>query len=367
MLPGPPTSEQDNSMGSSERAAPDSATAEVIERPRYCIEGAFVPRHFTTGRGVAMHRIFILAAMPLAGCIPSLPENVDVPLDRARSVEWQAGDATYFLEQDLPEGGWLEVGRDGDLGPVGGYLFEPPDARPALVVVLPGASSFATGGMLAKARDYHQFWLAHLHEAGLPTWTLAVRECGTPYGDGDLEDVLDALDWLEREGKSLLGVERVYLLGYSSGAIAVLLANLERDVDAMVVISALTQPDQLERFWGFYRFIASLYPNNAGLCQFADTLEAYGPPGSSRWAALDVVGRVRELRSPTLVIHGEDDLVYSPENARLLQVAYERELDGGARLPPVEFFYVPNQGHIDIFNHPPVEQRVVDYLLEFED
>lgn len=323
-------------------------------------------RHFNAGRGVAMRGLIIVAAMPLVGCVPPLPENVDIPLDRARSVEWQAGDATYFLEQDLLEGGWLEIGRDGDVGPIGGYLFEPPEARPALVVVLPGASSFAEGGMLAKARDYHQLWLTHLHEAGLQTWTLAVRECGTAYGDGDLEDVLDALDWLEREGKSVLGVERVYVLGYSSGAIAVLLANLEREVDAMVVISALTQPDQLERFWGFYRFVAALYPNNAGLCQFGDTLEAYGPPGSTGWAALDVVGRVGALRSPTLVIHGEDDFVYLPENARLLQAAYDRELGGGALLPPVEFFYVPDQGHIDIFNHPAVEQRVVDYLLGFE-
>jgi hypothetical protein len=52
-------------------------------------------------------------------------------------------------------------------------------------------------------------------------------------------------------------------------------------------------------------FIADVFPWNTGLCQLGATLDAYGPPGAAGWDRLDGVGRVRELRSPMLVLRGE--------------------------------------------------------------
>lgn len=298
-------------------------------------------------------------------CSAILPENVDAPQDVPRTLLREADDARFNAEDGLTDGVWLEVPRAAEPGYVGGYLSQNDAPGKALALVLPGASTYYPGGMVAKVRDYHADFSAKLRQAGLQTWTLAVRECGTPYGGGDLADVLTALDWLADGGMAVLGVERVYLVGYSSGATLAVLANEQRAVHAVVVIDGLTGPTQFEQRWGLYRLIADLFPRNTGLCQLDATLDAYGPPGAPAWDTLDAVGRVAELRSPMLVIHGERDIVFLVENARALQRAYDALAAQGAQVLPAEFIYLPTGDHFNAIERDDVAAAVLGFLARY--
>jgi alpha/beta superfamily hydrolase len=198
------------------------------------------------------------------------------------------------------------------------------------------------------------------------TWSLAMRECGTAYGQGDLVDAAEAIDWLNRSGKTILGVNRIYVAGYSRGASVATLLNRERRVTAVVSIGGLAEPNQLEQNWFLYRLAGSLYPRNTGLCQLFSTLDFYGPPGAAAWEALDTVANVSELISPMLLIHGTNDQIYSVDNTRDLQAAYEAALAGGAMLPEVQFRYVDGADHFTVTDLPEVTDWILDFLNQFE-
>jgi pimeloyl-ACP methyl ester carboxylesterase len=293
------------------------------------------------------------------GCLPPLPVNAGA---------WPNLTSTppeYFNSPlaDAADAVWFEVPRAGEPGFAGGYLSSEPAAD--LVLVLTGASTYYWGGPPEKARDYHEGFSAKLRAAGFRTWTLAPRECGTPWGGGDLADVLSVLDWLDAGGREQLGARRVLIVGYSNGGTLACLASVERRVDAVVAVSGLTSGGQLERHYAFYQAIAALYPSNVGLCQLGVTLQAYGPPGAAGWRALDVVGRVAELRSPMLVIHGEQDFVFYTDNARALEQAYAAALGDGVVVPECRFLYVPGLGHFDVLEHPEVLPRILAFLERY--
>lgn len=305
------------------------------------------------------------ALLACHACTAILPENVDAPQEVTRTLVREVDGARFAAEEGVRDGTWLEVPRRGEPGHVGGYLSQAAGGGEALLVVLPGASTYYPGAMVAKARDYHGNYSAMLRRTGLRTWTLAVRECGTPYGREDLADVLTALDWLADGGAHILEVERVCLLGYSSGATLAVLANERRTVQAVVAIDGLTEPRQFEQYWGLYRVIADLFPRNTGLCQLGATLDAYGAPGAPAWDRLDAVRHVADLRSPMLVLHGERDFVFLVDNARALEAAYHWVVSQGARLPEVEFTYLPTGDHFNPIERGDVLDRVLMFLERY--
>ncbi len=306
------------------------------------------------------------------------------------------GRAALFVEEGLGAGVWLEVAAapgdeaDGENQPVGGY-FQPShdniqrgnridqlgavqhgDATVqqgdhhggTLLVILPGASTFYPRGMVEKARDYHLNYLKPYHDAGYATWTLALPECGSPYATADLAATRTALAWLLLSGgREALGIDRVHLIGASAGGVVALRAALEYDVNSVVDVSGLTQPDQLIERRILYRVIASLFPNNTGLCQFADTLREYGPPDGPGWGNLDVVGRVADLRCPLLAIHSMDDIIYEFSNLEALQTAIEALPPDGR---PRAEFYARRGGHVDAFFDEDVTQRILQFLESIE-
>lgn len=277
-----------------------------------------------------------------------------------RSQTRELSGAAVLEEAGLVDGTWLEVRRVREPGLVGGYWHEASGGRPALIVCLPGASSFYDDGMVAKARDYHQNLLTDYRDAGFSTWTLALRECGTPYAGGDLDDLREALDWLQGGGAAELGVRRVYVLGYSSGGILASLAAMEYDLAGAVTVAGLSSGATLERIYPLVHLIAVLYPDNAAMCQLGATLDAYGRPGSPGWLALDVVGRVRDVRSPLLIVHGRNDRVFPQVNALALQATVEA-IPPDER-PPVEFFVAPTATHYNVFYQPDVVARILAFL-----
>lgn len=333
----------------------------------------------------------VVVVATLTGCLPNLPENVSEKPDAARSLLRSVDRARFFEESELRDGAWLEVQHRDGSGSVGGYfgegasapadragpggdggedrpaatgprLIEPPEAGRGLALVLPGASTFYQRGMIAKARDYHGDFAAELRRDGLHTWTLALPECGTPYGGADLRDALEAIDWLRGAGGPVLGVERVFVVGASAGATIATLANMEVSVDAVVAVSPLARPELLEEHWLFGQLVAALYRDNTGLCQFGTTLVAYGPPGSAGWRRLDLSARVTEITSPMLVVHGMRDVIHPFRDVRDLRSAYDAAVRDGAPLPPIEFAFIPDADHIGILDRDEVRLTIREYL-----
>ncbi|MCZ6766274.1 MAG: alpha/beta fold hydrolase [bacterium] len=297
-----------------------------------------------------------------AGCVIPINVEVDSPL---RTITEEKLGARFSVEEGLEDAIWLEIERVDEPGYVGGYL-STNDHRGALIILLAGASTFSPGGPEENARDFHLELGTVMRERDYRTWSLALRECGTAYGQGDLRDAEEALDWLERNGKTLLGVQRVYVIGYSSGATVATLLNRTRDVDALVSIAGLTEPDQLEANWALYSLLRSLFPLNEGLCQPGSTLDFYGSPGSPLWDELDTVNRVEELRNPELLVHGTQDVIFFVENTIHLQERFEERVAAGAHLAPLEFMILPGANHFGPPFRTDVHDRIFQFLGSFE-
>jgi hypothetical protein len=325
----------------------------------------------------ALH-VAIGALLVSAGCGPFVPNNVGASADRPRTVVEKRDGATLAVEEGFDHALWLEFDRVREPGRSGGYLSHPAGRRAALVIVLPGASTYQYDGPLGIATYAHQQLAAPLRAEGYTTWSLVRRECSSAYGQEDLADVLEALDWLERDGRAWLGVERVYIYGYSTGGTLATLANRQRDFTAAVSIGGLTEPDGLIARRDLYELISRQSPENTGFCHMLTTLREYGPAGSPGWDALDTVEHLDELRNPELFVQGGQDFIYSPDNLLDLRARYEAALAAaadpegdadpaaGAEPPRLEFLYVPNLNHFDPPRNARVRERVAEFLSRFE-
>ena len=305
-------------------------------------------------------------ACALVGCVPAPQENTATPEPTRELIETKAG-ASVYRETGVEDAVWLEVDRSAESGgPVGGYLTEPENGRSAFVLLLQGANPGGMEKRLPHTLDTHRMLGGAFVEAGFTTWTPYIPECGIPYGQGDLQDTLAAMGWLDGGGAASYGAERVYVVGYSKGATLATLANLERSAAAYVSLNGLTQPNQLEENYAFYQTIVTTLQLNEGFCQMKSTLDAYGPPGSEAWNVLDAVSKIGQLHSPELFVHDLGDYVYSEDNTIAMQQRYEAGVAAGESIVPLEFLLLENVNHFDARTNPDIHQHVVDYLMQFE-
>jgi len=326
------------------------------------------PRSAGRRAGAVRARAAALVGLALltAGCITNLvADNLDSVVEiNGTTVRATAGAIEQTLP-DVPNTLWLLIDRPESGRTVGAFLS--PEPAPGLVVLLCGASTLDPKGRVEAVRRFDRSYGTDLRAAGFRTLSPVLSECHTPYGGEDLADARAVVDWLAAGGAEFLGAERVYVVGYSTGATVVNLLNAERRVTAMVSLAGLSEPDQLEFFQPLYRLLTLMFPDNTGFCQLATTLDVYGPPGRAPWSALDAVDRVAEFRNPTLFVHGTSDFVYVVDNTRHLEAQYAALLRAGrADLPPLEFVYVPGGSHFDPAYGAGERQRVIAYLKRFE-
>jgi pimeloyl-ACP methyl ester carboxylesterase len=69
-------------------------------------------------------------------------------------------------------------------------------------------------------------------------------------------------------------------------------------------------------------------------------------------AGHNTVGRLHEIAAPTLVVHGEDDVVIPPSNGRLLAQA----------IPGAELKVWPDAGHLFMTDEPRADQHIAGFL-----
>lgn len=324
------------------------------------------------GRAAKVRAVALLVPSTLllagAGCGEMLVDNTHAPLTPpANRHAVQASEhATLERIDGATDANWLTIRRADGGGEVGGFLSREPH-KGGLVVLLAGASTFDPLGRYAATHDFFQDFGIDLRRAGFLIYAPVLAECGTPYGGEDLAQTEAILDWLDAEGQAFLGAQRTYVVGYSTGGTLVNLLNPRRRVTAMVAMCGLAEPVQFEAFNGLYRWLAARFPRNAGFCQLASTLDAYGPPGSVDWYRLDAVAQVGRFQSPTLYVHGDADWVYFTTNTRRIQTRY-RELKqlGRSELPRLEFVYVRSGDHFSAGYDRATRPKIVKYLRSFE-
>ncbi|MEA2303452.1 MAG: hypothetical protein QOH43_732 [Solirubrobacteraceae bacterium] len=84
-----------------------------------------------------------------------------------------------------------------------------------------------------------------------------------------------------------------------------------------------------------------------------DTSDALGYMHQAAAAAShNTTGRLHKIVAPTLVVHGEDDVVIPPSNGRLLAQA----------IPDAELKLWPGAGHLFVTDEPRADRYVADFL-----
>lgn len=309
-----------------------------------------------------------LALLTGVGCtIPGWVElNLAAPTEPLIAAFDTHGTARLATLADDPNVLWLEVDRRRDDGVIGGYFSVPPNARRSLALLINGASTMDVRAELGAAKDHHNDFGQKLRDVGFVTWTPALHECGVPYGTQEVDDVIELIDWLAANGAAWLGVDRVYLIGYSTGATIVNLVNPERAVTAVVSISGLSDGAQLAQFQSLYNLMSVVFSFNTGFCQLGTTLREYGYGDPTEWDALDVIHRLSDFKSPTLFVHGTADVVYVLENTIRLQWAYDQLVAAGVPIVPMEFRYFPGGSHWVGVEDPIAVEQIVQFLIERE-
>lgn len=184
-----------------------------------------------------------------------------------------------------------------------------------------------------------------------------------PYASGEVDDLTLMVAWLNAEGRGLLGVDRVYLVGYSTGATTAVFANDRCDVTAVVAIAPLTGPAQLVRSAAVYRRLADAFPCNSGFQQMRRTIDAYESAG---WEGFDAAARVPQMRNPVLFMQASDDFVYLVSNTQDVERAYREALAAGRAVPEMTFVYPAHAGHFAYVLDPRWFEPVLAYLERFE-
>jgi pimeloyl-ACP methyl ester carboxylesterase len=71
-------------------------------------------------------------------------------------------------------------------------------------------------------------------------------------------------------------------------------------------------------------------------------------------AGHNTVGRLRDIQAPTLVVHGEEDVVVPPSNGRLLAQA----------IPTAELKLWPEAGHLFMTDEPRADPYIAEFLAQ---
>ncbi len=165
---------------------------------------------------------------------------------------------------------------------------------------------------------------ANLAAYGINGISLSWRS-GSP--EDDVKDITAAVDWLI--GKSKADASRIAVMGISRGGNAALrAAALEPRFSAAITLGAAT--DFLQQVHG----AAAYYPRRA------DLFKAWlGDPVTDRafYERVQAITYADRIKIPTLLIHGQHDMLCPPEQSIMMKDAVERAGNDQVRLELMPF------------------------------
>ena len=181
--------------------------------------------------------------------------------------------------------------------------------------------------------------LSHaLNDAGIPTLRFDFAGCGESDGNFAemtvLSELLDGMAIIDY-ARTTLGAKEIDLVGHSQGGVvASMLAGYYRDVIAKLVLLAPAATLKDDALKGECQ--GSKYDPN----QIPLTVPVHGQAVSGQYfrtaQLLPIYETAQHFAGPTLIIHGEDDQVVSPEAARKYNVI----------LPQSKLYLMPGEGHL---------------------
>lgn len=176
-----------------------------------------------------------------------------------------------------------------------------PGGNPPLIVLI-------HGGCWLNAYDIkHTFPLSSaLAEAGYAVWSIEYRRTGDEGGawPGSFDDVRQGLAFVSRLKSYPVDLGRMVIMGHSAGGhLALLAANENRNIDAVIGLAAIT--DIVE------------YSRGTNSCQTA-TLEFMGGVYEEKQAAYDEANpKGKPVNSKTILLQGDIDVIVPVEQSQL--------------------------------------------------
>ena len=208
--------------------------------------------------------------------------------------------------------------------PLQADLIRPSDAaNPAVVVVIHG------GGWRSGSRHsgYVQRINQEILSAGFAVFNVSYRFAPTHRFPAQLDDITQAISWLQQEGQTLgVDTQRVALWGYSAGAhLASLAAMTEQALPIKAVVAGGTPADL--QVWPRSHMV------NALIGKGLDEAPAV-------WAKASPVTQVSSSTPPHFLYHGRWDTLVAFDQALKLEAALK------AQGVPVKLVARPFYGHI---------------------
>jgi pimeloyl-ACP methyl ester carboxylesterase len=237
------------------------------------------------------------------------------------------------------------------------YVKEPvgPSNGKALLVAHSSSSDTYEAALLAALQ-----WGSVFAPVGYTVVAHAYDEADSGYGQYDLEDTLDVIDWLSGPGAEELGVDRVYLQGTSRGGIIAYQAAYRRGPDKLAaVVADRGVSNFLLMNVNADSYIAGVFGPDIQhavelTLQWIGVLPEEDP---EPWMALSAAYNIDRIRVPMLVLHGDRDVVVPFEQALDFQ---ERVRQAGR--DDIEFHLVEGRGHLDLGFEPDFRAVVQDFL-----
>ena len=288
--------------------------------------------------------LFVLAAaLPLgAGCAPLCLSELG----------WVCGpDGSFDRQYNL-----RIVSRNGNPD-LFLYVKEPmgPSNRKALLVAHSSSSDTYEAALLAALQ-----WGNVFAPLGYTVVAHAYNEADSGYGQHDLQDTLDAIDWLDSPGADELGVDRIYLQGTSRGGIIAYQAAYRcssHKLAAVVAdrgVSNFLLMDVNADAYIAGAFGSSIQRAVELTLQWIGVMPDEAP---EPWMDISAAYNIENIQVPMLVLHGDRDEVVPFEQALDFQERVRR-----AGRDDIEFYLAEGRGHLDLGFEPEFRVVVQEFL-----
>ena len=241
----------------------------------------------------------------------------------------------YKADRPVLESGGLKVNN---------ILYTPSDMEPGVrypgVVINHGGSEgveFATKGWArALARKGYVVIMPQFRGQG-------GSEGQMEFAQGEVDDSLSALKYLK--GLPYVDSNRIGMVGYSLGGL-ITLSAMERapEVKAAVLVSSITDPVEFFRHRMKGKMKGGLPQSGVDMGRHVNQMHERSP-----------MARVADVNASVLIIHGLEDRMVSPEQARLLYSALK------AAGKDVELILHPEIGHAVTW-YPETMYEAIGYL-----
>jgi dipeptidyl aminopeptidase/acylaminoacyl peptidase len=188
----------------------------------------------------------------------------------------------------------------------------------------------------------------------------AYDEVDSAYGQFDLQDTLDAIDWLNGAGADVLEVDKVFLQGTSRGGIIAYQAAYRCDPDKLAGVIADRGVSNFLLMQQRYELAAggglgSAIQRAAQLT--LDWVGALPAEDPQPWIDLSAAYHIDQIGVPMLIIHGDRDSLVPFEQATDFQARVQQ-----AGRSDIEFYLVPGRGHFDLGFDAGYRDAVLDFM-----